>query len=558
MTLSVDALHRPSGSTADSTTQAQAQEAAHATPCMLLAMERLSHAFDEVKRLCPDLPVLAIRWLHLNHPIQPLQDAWLRQELSDLQASRGDHPTRTHRWRNLGILVWRVGICWLYAAYLAVRLARLRWMLRHEMRALRRQSFDVVAKTWRFGAQPPANGQDFYYGDLQERLADRGMTMLLLCGDATAGNWRTFSKAHASTVRGWLPELCLVPALAPFHMAWRQILACARLLRLGRCVNDPLVKRVVEHASRDCLSRRIVPFGLYAWIGTTATRIWHPKAFVTLYEGRGWESCLRQGVKAADPSCQTVGYQHTIVLRHQLALLRQTHDTSPYVRPDAVLCLGARTQAMLRGSHPRSTLIPFGTFRRFPARQQDAGPAPERRTVLVVPEGYPEEEILLFNSALRAARVLPDHRFIFRCHPVSPFEQVRGRLEMDPGTLPNVEVSDRPSITDDFARASVVLYRGSSSVLYAVLHGLKPVYLHDERFHDVDPLFEVTTWRERASSAQALEQVLARYAKTPAQEAVATWREAARYVEEYTIPVTDASVDQWLATLDKRHHRMVR
>lgn len=522
-----------------------------------LSLERVAEALEEVKQHCPELPVMAIHWMHMNHPMHPYVMQWAQEFSGETEPAfrRKNHAI----WRILLVLSGQFVVSLLYAGYLTIRLLWLRWHLRHEIDVLKRQHFDVVAKTWRFGMERVANGRDFYYGDLQQRLAKRGINLLLLAGDARGQrDWCAFSKAHVSTrPHGLLPEWCLVPLQVPFQAACRQAFAAVRLLRLAKRSKDAAVKCVALQASRECLSRYNIPFSLYYWIGKVAVQTWHPKAVITLYEGRGWEPCLRRGVKTADPFCLTIGYQHTIVLRHQLALLRQTRNTFLYVRPDVVLCSGTRTQAMLTGSHPCSTLIPFGTFRKFPTRQQDEGPTPERRTVLVVPEGYPEEEILLFNCALRTAQVLPDHRFIFRCHPVLPFEQVRRRLDIDPGVLPNVEVSNRPLITDDFVRASVVLYRGSSSVLYAVLHGLKPVYLYDERFYDIDPLFEVTTWRERVDSAQALEQVLARYAEIPGQEATAAWRDAARYVEEYTIPVTDASVDQWLSTLDQRHHRTV-
>jgi hypothetical protein len=126
-----------------------------------------------------------------------------------------------------------------------------------------------------------------------------------------------------------------------------------------------------------------------------------------------------------------------------------------------------------------------------------------------------------------------------------PFDRVRPFLLWTPEEFPNIEVSGRASFTDDCSRASVVLYRGSSSVLYAVSHGLKPVYLHDERHRRDDPLFDLAGWRERVSTEEELAQALERFAAANGA-ASEEWREAAAFVGTYVTPVDGASLDGFL------------
>lgn len=514
------------------------------------SIKRLAEALNEVRRRCPNLPVLAIPWMHARHPIHPVQQELMAEGYMSQDAGETDRVPDVEGRRRAGSLVLRFGLCLLYAAYLTVRLVQLRLCRRREIAALKRQRFDLVAKTWGFGTDRTADARDFYYGDLQKRLEERGLKMLLLFGDPRGRNWRAASAAFVSICwPGRLPELCLVPLLAPLQMACLQLMASMRLNRFAAGASDPLVRRVAMRASDCSLSRQITPLGLYYWIGKAAIKIWHPRAFVTLYEGHGWEQCARWGTKTADSTCQTVGYQHTILLRHNLALLQRHDEEQVYSKPDVVLCLGPRTQTLLRCGHGRSTLVTFGTFRRSPDAYVSERPSPQKCTVLVLPEGDLEEEKLLFNSAMRVAQMLPEYRFIFRCHPVLPFEQIREHLEQDPGNLPNVELSDHRRIDEDFSRSSVILYRGSSSVLYAVLHGLKPVYLHDDRYHEVDPLFELNGWRVRVCSIQELEQSLRQYAQTDASSAAEAWREAADYVDTYAIPVDGSSVDRFLSVI---------
>ena len=98
----------------------------------------------------------------------------------------------------------------------------------------------------------------------------------------------------------------------------------------------------------------------------------------------------------ADPTCVVVGYQHTVLLPHNFALLRSQDDGHRSAQPDVVLCSGPRTQAIMRSAHARSKLIPFGTFRPFP--EATYPPRPDLRTVLVMPEtGIIRETKLLFE-----------------------------------------------------------------------------------------------------------------------------------------------------------------
>ena len=137
------------------------------------SLERLSEALRSARRLCPDLPVLAIRWMHLKHPIHPIQEELLR----------GDEGATGRGSDGVAGSLRRMGLCILYAVYLCFLLLRLRFILRREMGLLSRQDFDLVGKSWSFGTDLPADGNDFYYGDLQRRLSDRGVRFLLLSSD---------------------------------------------------------------------------------------------------------------------------------------------------------------------------------------------------------------------------------------------------------------------------------------------------------------------------------------------------------------------------------------
>jgi hypothetical protein len=401
--------------------------------------------------------------------------------------------------------------------------------------------------TWTPEIEDLDTSDDFFYGKLPLLLQERGVSCLLLYNDWWDQKGTEFIRAlltrkHVRSV----PERMLVPFWAPLVTAWKQILASISLCRLARLSTDKKFAVICREACLSCVGLQTMWDTLNFYSAREAVKTWHAKAFVVAYEGQASDKPYWHGVKAANKDCVTVGYQHTAIHPHSLALTWPNRGSWELASPDVVLCLGQVTRDMMKPGHePLGTkLVVFGSFRRALSRSLQRPPKSERHTVLVIPEGRESE--MLFNFAMRAAPLLPDHRFVFRCHPARPFSRVRPRLEGTPEELPNIDISDRQSLVDDCARSSVVLYRASSAVMVALLAGLKPIYLHDNQRPDVDPLFELTSWCECVSSPSQMERVLRLYEATTEDRAIEEWRSAAEYVNAYTMPVDDASIDRFL------------
>ncbi len=511
----------------------------------------LAEALGTVRRLYPDLPVLGIQWFHLMHPLHPVQEALLR----DVTMATG-HPealTRRGGWfQRLGewaALVGRQGRCVAYAIYLTSVLVRLRWRVRKAVAQLTDQPFDVVAKTWCFGAA--SEKRDFYYGDLQRRTAERGRRMLLLAGDGAGSDWRVFSRAHVSAGEpSKLPEWALLPLTAPFRMACKQLVGSIRLRRIGGRSSDVLLQEIGARASRDCLLPSTARNGLLFWVGRTAVRRWHPRAFVTLYEGHGWEKCAWWGVKTADPMCVTVGYQHTVVFPESWSLTRPVIESAQRSVPDLVLSSGTIPSDMMRPGHAgqRTRFIRFGSFR-HKGHAVDRPSDADLKTVLVTPEGIASETKALFAFAYQCALSIPTYTFILRSHPAIPMTAALKFSAVDLARAPNLVVSEQASIEEDFKRSSVLMYRGSSSVLYAILNGLFPLNVRLAALFDTDPLYQLGCWRKTCSTPEEFAASLTQHEARAREDVTEEWKAALRYVNEYTVPVTAAGIDQFIRAI---------
>lgn len=517
------------------------------------AFERLESALEVVRRACPSLPVLAIRWMHVKHPLHVVQLRVLRDHLG-ISDETVDWPAPGPRLSTRWIRparVRRIGQCLVYALYLSVRLTGLRLLMQHRVSTLTRRPFDLVIRTFCFGPARSADGRDFYFGDLQDRLVRQGVRTLMLCGDIQRGSWTAFAKGQLDAGRlARAPELALLHPVAPFRLMIQQLRASGRLRRLAAATDDLLVKHISLLASRECLAPDTARTGLHFWIMRTAIRRWRPRAFLTLYEGHAWEVCSRWGVKAEDPSCCTVGYQHTAVFPESQSLMFPSSATAVRLAPDVVLSIGQAPLDLLAQAHARAQtrVIRFGSFR-YHHTDVHRPADPRRRVVLVTPEGLVPEVKVLFEFAHACATRLRDHVFILRCHPEVPMAAALRLVSVDLAKPPNIELSER-RIEEDLARSSALLYRGSTTVLSAVLHGLLPLYVHRPTMLDRDPLYRMEAWRRRVATPEDVVDQLHRHEQAPMERLEEEWAGAARYVADYTGPVGPEQIEAFLAAIN--------
>lgn len=500
-----------------------------------LSLEHLRNICQSVQKRRPFLAVLAIPWMHFTNTRDATQN----------QLCRGE---------NVGTF-WHIPprILWIFFVALsnAWKAVWFRSLYRKPLKTLCHSPIDVVARTWGFWPRRGDSRFDFYLGDLQGQLESQGLKTLLLYGNVGNRRWRLFCKEYFSKEKPYqYPDFCLLKWYHFFGMALRQIVICFVLLYDFFRTGDEESRLVTKQSVVDCLKRQTFRNGMHFWIGREIVKQWHPKAVITLFEGYSWEKCFWQGIKAEDSFCKTIGYQHTVILQRTLEFREPCLNHEESSTLDIILCSGYKVTDILEKSHEnrKTRIIPFGSFRYQPSLYIKQPSNPARRTVLVVSD-YFMEAPFLFNTAMKIASILRDHHFILRLHPIDPFSRVKPYLNVKVENFPNIEISKQGKIEEDFARSSAILYRGSSAVLYAILNGLKPFYLHRRGMEVIDPIFELSEWRQNVESEDALEQGLLEYAKTTTENNLPKWKVARDHVQAYTMPVNQNSIDRLLMSI---------
>ena len=411
---------------------------------------------------------------------------------------------------------------------------------------------DVIIISWLVNVDHLERKDDFYFGNLQSVLADRGISSLLVLRNQTGYPTSSLSeqgKREGPCSRMLLPDVMKFTEELGFI---RRCLRARRQLRQAEVEASSLIDRQVAREARKLVvsSAAVANMRLHEQV-TDLCRQFRPSVVITLYEGHAWERCVWHAARIWSDSVLCVGYQHTILRKHSHAIKRSLGSDKRY-DPDLILTVGDVTRGILEASRDLRDVrvLTFGTHRRNTKIAANDKPHLSS-TFLVLPEGIESECIFLFDFALECARRLPSARFIFRNHPVLPFERIDSKLGGVRSLLSNVEISRNTPIEQDFARAGYILYRGSSTVLYGILSGLKPFYVNRDGEMSIDPLEGMTGWREHVRSVEDLVEKYACHQGGTGESNTEEWQRARMFCDSYLKPLNQDVVAQMMELAGK-------
>jgi len=348
-----------------------------------------------------------------------------------------------------------------------------------------------------FGKQP-----DFYFGDLPERLSDQGYRVGVALIDHRQSKK---PKSMVMVQKNGHSVVVLTRSLglrAEFLLYRDLKKEASRLTAQSKGMTSELKERVLRRASMEALSGSARATYRMFWQIRKLVENSRPKMLLVTYEGHAWERVAFAGAREAFPAVQCVAYQHAAIFRMQHGVRRKLQTR---FNPDMILTAGSCAKNQLKNA-PGLTGIPVGVLgspRAFQHSPADAlAPAGTRldrkkgRACLVLPEGIPSECHRLFEFAANCAKLMPQMLFVWRLHPLVSFESL-GIKSANFAQLPeNVELSQL-TMDEDLSRADYALYRGSTAIVKAVAAGVKPVYLDQMGEMTIDPLYEMSVWREK-------------------------------------------------------------
>lgn len=341
-------------------------------------------------------------------------------------------------------------------------------------------------------------GEDFYYGSLPAFLSSKGIS-------TTTG----YINHTSDNAKGLTADILFRKTLSvrkECRIIRKSLRSFRQLRKAARSEKDLLLKKHLREAAFQALSpQTLAALRLYENIYTLVQQT-DPAAIIVTWEGWSWERMALRAARIQNSTVYCAGYQHTVLMPGSHAVKR---SLDPIYDPDLVLSLGKVPQEILGSANKfkGTSFLQYGSHRKS-AIQKQGFSKQATPTILVTPEGIESECVLLFDFAVELALKTPSVNFIFRTHPVLPFGLLTRKYSRF-GSLPgNCKVSDIADINADFKRSDFLLYRGSSVVIYAVLHGLRPIYYELPGELSIDPLYMMNEWRISIASVDEFSKAM--------------------------------------------------
>jgi len=274
--------------------------------------------------------------------------------------------------------------------------------------------------------------------------------------------------------------------------------------------NNSLPLKVIEQAKISVFFKGTIRNLILAnQVGSIIKR-YSPKCIITTYEGHAWERLVFSVAKGINPNIKCISYQHAPLSKFQHAIRRnlgQQYD------PDVILTSGSVSATQLKSLNEldKVRIFVIGSGRNMVAESSHLSHQKEIDLVscLVAPEGTMDECNLIFEFSLGCAKKNRDINFIFRFPPMISIDKLISHNKKFRNLPDNITISE-VSLLNDITRSNVILYRGSSVVIQAVVFGLKPIYLRVDNELTMDPLYEITEGREIVTNIEEFERSLSK------------------------------------------------
>jgi hypothetical protein len=210
-----------------------------------------------------------------------------------------------------------------------------------------------------------------------------------------------------------------------------------------------------------------------------------PKYIVIPYEGHGYERIIFSVVNKIDSNILCIAYQHTGLFKYSNAIF---NFYSNNLNPSIILTSGIHGFEKINKYNSNIPLGILGSYRGV-SENIVLSTKKSNKKCIVIPEGFINECVNLFEFSLLCAIKLPDIEFIWRLHPSISFEEI---FLLNPSLkkIPNNIILSSNSIETDIADSQWALYRGSTAIFKIIASGARPVYLNTNEEVSIDPLYD--------------------------------------------------------------------
>ena len=383
---------------------------------------------------------------------------------------------------------------------------------------------------------------DTYFGRLPETVASPERSVVVF-GDTSDGlppkaarNSRPTPKG-AVTVGNFLTVWGIIKALN--RAFWSQPPISNVFVGDDRYLK-PLVRRDFT------VNRSSIAFGhIFENSLKALVKAYRPTQILHMCENNPWERACAQAARSVTPNPELTGYMHCAVLPSHTKILITEEEKLVRPRPSLVVCTGARaSDIMVRvGGHSPAEVAAGCAL-----RQEYLAGAPSRsklrrpiKNVLVVLEGLPNmsQMVKFVHQALNGAAGIAT---TIRPHPSFPFQRTLADAGLSLSDFTTLTVSEKGPLLDDFERADLVIYKGSTAAMEAGYIGIPLVHVSLPNLLTDDPLFEVSHLKQVVQTPEELIPAIGKFEMMDDLEFSRQHLALREYIDEYLSMPNDDNI----------------
>lgn len=203
-----------------------------------------------------------------------------------------------------------------------------------------------------------------------------------------------------------------------------------------------------------------------------------PKLVIIPFEGHAWERLIINLIKNNKIGTKVAAYQFSVTTKFQHSIFRPLKDN---YNPDIIYTSGNISKKIFEQKYSCPVkILGSNKFRNKISFKS------KNKIFLVVPEAFSSETYLLLNFTLELAKILPDYKFIFRCHPMMRENKILKQIEKQ-----NNVILSKSDLNADAKNCRYVLFRGSAAVFEAVLKNSIPIYIKTKNNININPFKDI-------------------------------------------------------------------
>lgn len=345
---------------------------------------------------------------------------------------------------------------------------------------------------------------DFYFGDLPTIVNSINASALLLQINHTELSAIKLNKELSKKSN---PKQAIIDLILPFSQEWLVFIHLVKesnhFFNTAKTATSQFERNFYLELSQQSISAySFITYRVYYQLLNIFSQV-IPKVLISTFEGNAWERLAFAVAKKVNPSVCKIGYSHSLMFEKQNACMRKL---SAIYNPDLIMTAGTITKRQFDLANvTEKEVIPIGIHRRTQVSKEfDIQKLKKKQNIcLITPDGLYSEIERLFDFTIIAAEKMPWVTFVFRLHPVIDKKKLLHDYPRYTNLPNNIQFSEI-SLSLDFERAKWILYRSSSTAIYAVLEGIRPLYLKLGDEMTADALYELSEWKKVVRSIEDL------------------------------------------------------